>query len=337
MAIGFVDKEGAMCGVNKVFGVVVRSTIDGFKESCQQEFEEMIRHMILALSSTFFIDISCLNDVIVTDDYGHDIENFYREGMNRSSPTKNEFGIGVAMTMPFKVEGAVKVNMFFDLNFMIKCMKSEYGQKSLIHYVHHELCHVEDIYFKSKNLKEFLSEKIHGADIYLQRFAETMWDEYYAHRRSAPTINDEDFYDLQGMVRLISSVKPMVNENIKGYRFDADLDGLMSGCMGYIGQSLGCMARVAGNVHGGSKNFSVTHQETGVDPLALDDYNIYSRAELCLDVMYCKYDTWKSVEIYSQLKEIVNDYLKYMGFYLETTEDNQLYVSIPFRADNMPI
>lgn len=314
------------------FSVVVQSCVIDSPGTVEEAIKTIVRDLSLA----FNINISCLDQIILSENYFNDVSRYKRNGLKKSSPTQNEFGIGIAITIPFKTELEIRTIIFFDFNIANGFLKTARGRKQFIHYLHHELCHVEDIYNKSIRLKEFLTQTVNGPDIYLLTFALSMWDEYYAHIKSVQTLDDDDFSDYELMLDVFEEMKTKINECIKEYRTNHDLNGVLEKCMPYIQFALCSMAKVAGNVHGKKLSFEKIFGDKFLQLVKTQSYQTYLNIEQCLGEMFAAYTSWTSVKVFTPLKRIVDEYIIQMGFILQTTDNGDLYVKIPLRPENTP-
>jgi hypothetical protein len=300
------------------------------------ELKEAISEIISNLEESFAIDLSCLDTVYLTDNYSEDVANHKRKDLNELKTTDTEFGVGVAIAIPERNATDVRVSVFIDLNHIIKCLHSEYGRKSIIHLMHHELCHVEDMHRKSILLCELLYVQASGPDIYLNQFAGMMWDEYYAHRQSSATMQDEDQYDLAALLNILEKITEAINDEILEYRISTDLNKVLSTSMLYIKQSLSFMARVAGNVDGSGTSLESMNTKTFRILLQSPLFETYQQTKICLENMHSNRSEWESIKEYDCLKHEINSYIIELGFVLERTQNNGLYVHIPLRPESTP-
>lgn len=291
--------------------------------------------LINRISKRYHIDISPLQRVIVTDKYYDVVVQFYHERGRKGAPTRNEYSRGVAKISSDLVNGQLGITLFIDYVAMFENIEDDEKMRASYNIIHHELCHIEDAARKFRIDASVTTHDKSFAEYFLVNTAESMWDEYYANRKSVqsmPSALDRDVCLLLSMAEIHKNI----NRHVTEYRVDSDLDKVIARCFPDIRQKLICMARVAGSKDGLEVSLDQIQDEIFMKFKTSEEYDIFLKsAEILMD-MYENINKWKIPEVYVRLLDVVEKYVNMMGFYFHIIDESSAYIEIPFRSDNIP-
>jgi hypothetical protein len=212
--------------------------------------------------------------------------------------------------------------------------------RTVLHLLHHELCHVHDGNKKIDAFREeILCHRYRGKDLFIRPLAEVCWSEYIANYLSSSTANDDSLMATTDfLVDAIKRTKSCIDTEIISYRYHGELDRLMSVFQRHGEFLAKTAAYTLGYIDGLNKElaeFSITaHNHLSgsyFEP-------IWTAMQTALRNMRGLYpDAWTEISVFDGLASVIENYYARMGLVLSTTEDGQTYIDIPFRPETTPL
>jgi len=301
-------------------------------EANKDTLEQLLRQIVDACSSS--LDLTNLEAIIVTDDFGGTIERFQEErGMDKTGYTNDAiFGRAIAKVLRSKpTVGAPERAAILDSGLVLSMLMEQSSQLGL-HFFHHELCHVHDEGVKVRLFP--IETRIGWTDdlVHVLRVdADDVWGEYVACRLSASTIPDGFDLFVPFLLETVPQCRERADEIIIRYRFDGDINVLYSEIRELSGLVLRRMANVLGSMHGLERptceediECSLAKQ-SGFLPIwkGLDDQ---------LASLFSTYPEWTGIEVLDGLGQVVLRLWNVLGIYPESRDDGSLYIGVPFRT-----
>ncbi|MGE7430699.1 hypothetical protein ACQKLM_21615 [Bacillus thuringiensis] len=315
--------------MNIIIGKIFNLNEDGI-----EGLKITIKDLIDQLSSLSKLNLSELENVIIPENFGEALMNFQREKGLPIGYTDNEHARARAKVLNY-ISGSRKRCAIFIDKEIIGCLYDKDVQPLAINTIHHELCHVHDYFYKNKL---FSSEDRTFNDYLLGRLYDNswgLWSEYFALRKSASTIplgSDLDIPFLKELVELISSE---IEQHIKEYRFDADINKLFSIVDSKVSFLLTMTVTCLGRIHGlGDYDEDMLEGTAEIDFKNLFGKNEFNETWknlwIELEGIYNKYPDWSGMEVFEGLNEIVLKTWNLFGIFPEKTKENELYIDVPF-------
>jgi hypothetical protein len=211
--------------------------------------------------------------------------------------------------------------------------------RTVLHFLHHELCHVHDDNKKIDAFSSLILKTCYsGKDIFIRPLAEVCWCEYIATVLSSSSAGEGDVAVMaKNLADAIKRTKPVIDSEILAYRYHGDLDRLL-GMFARHGESLAKIAAyMLGYVDGLRVELCKLSTQTAECLSGSYFERTWDRMQEALRDMRLQYpDGWADPSIYDALAVALEGYYAEMGFLLSTVEDGGIYVTVPFRPETTP-
>jgi hypothetical protein len=321
-------------------------TVKGIPEALAHSVGDTIFEIIQTLDQT--LDFRRMHRIIITADFAGELAKLSSATVsgNPITHTNEEYAIAVAqvLTFPhsddFEILPVISAQVATGLAVENNENCNEEVLRTALHLLHHEFCHVHD---DNKKIDAFSSlmfkHNYTGKDRFIRPLAEICWSEYIANLLSSATAKKSNMVSLLGKSfgDAIERTKPDIDKEILSYRYHGDLDRLLYYFERHGAFLIKTAAYMIGYMDGlGSSlaNLSPEAAERLTGSYFEPTWNAMQKA---LRGMHRLYPIkWDSLGIYDSLAAVMESYYAAMGFILSTTENEQAYISIPFRSETTP-
>ena len=209
------------------------TTVGGFADTNEAtEFAHILVSVLHTLGTVF--DLSRLEAVTATDDYPAALAAVDRgfAASNVAARSENENMVGVAMCVFNLREGVPMVHLLFEIGPVLALKTHKFGDPEYaqaLQRVAHECAHIEDMKKRDEAYPGvILQQKV--TDVLDHMFLPTalsMWEEYYACRRTALFWQDATVDFATVLLGCLETCQPAIDDAIRRYRDHADLDVLV--------------------------------------------------------------------------------------------------------------
>jgi len=279
------------------------------------------------------LDLSTLDQVRASRDYRSLLVQISTETGKTFTATERESGVGVAMLVPVGDKNILAIDLA-----MLECLFHE--DKSImltsVNMIHHELAHAHDSAVKHRNLPDvWMKRQLEGWSSWTSRITQSIWDEYFAERRSFPTLPNGESLRIPLLEIEIPRIAETIQCSIEAFRVHLDIERLVREVFAEVsflfqltGYALGTLAasgQTIEDTHAGAAN-AVHKSSLGKrwDALATS-----------LDIMWTSHGEWPGFEIFEPLERVVHETIGDYGVILLTRPDGSLYADVPFPTSTM--
>lgn len=307
-------------------------------EEYAKELGNTVANAVRALSR--FIDSEILDGITIAHDYNQALAELDRgvDGLKPLTGTQDDNAVGVAMCQAVLRDSNVKAHLVLNALVANQIMSSDKEEvKSVLCIIAHELGHAQDIKlreiaFPGTYLRETIKYSLQGI---LHHMSEVCWSEYIATRVSA-CFHPEQIKDHEDVfVSKFLSSPTQVNDAIRAYRTNGDIDKLLYVAVKEYGTVLKYASYVIGHLHGtglnlidNAQNFYATICSTEFEPIC-------QKLDQALGDMHTTYGSWNSKEVWDKVGDVAWEYLDKRGLTLRA-EGEKLHIDVPFRRETMP-
>jgi hypothetical protein len=323
----------------------VTISLTGFaSEDDAQRLGEIIREYLMFFGK--IMDLSGLSRVWVVYDYEGTLANLERgfKTPNTLTPTKDEIGVGIAMTPAVLVDGVPQSVMVLNAFHMMALtqpdneeLKPYYLQ--MAYTLAHECGHVHDLAKKMQSFPEtWLSAKLSRYDGLLFGMADSCWSEYIASRLSAlvSPIELTGQYESTFCEQLEKGI-PAIRSYLREYRMHGDVSRALTECSYVVDKILTYASYLFGQLDGLGKSLDEGAPKAKA---ALEGYPeilvLINRLESELSALHGIYGKWPGFEVFEPLKTIALNLFSEIGLEIEQRGYTDLYVKIPISGGTVP-
>ncbi|MCA1636461.1 MAG: hypothetical protein LC802_22925, partial [Acidobacteria bacterium] len=213
----------------------VQITLKGMHEEFANEIGNAVAGIVRAL--TEHLDFRRMRRIIITTDFAGELEELSRQTASGSpiTHTNEEYAVAVAKVMLLPHGDEIEIVPVINANIAAALVaqdpdnNDEERFNNVVHYLHHEFCHVHDDNKKIDALYAvMLRHSYGGKDIFTRPLAEVCWSEYLANRLSSATATEGVISDMtMSFKEALVRTKPVIDKEILSYRYHYDLDRLM--------------------------------------------------------------------------------------------------------------
>jgi len=287
------------------------------------------------------LDLRRMYQITVAADYAGELANTATCPENMAY-TNEEYAVGVSQVMTLQHEGNYEFVMVVNAGLAVDLVQdNEEGYRSdefmtTLHLFHHELCHVHDNNKKCDAIENMYPEK--AKDHFLLTLSHFAWCEYIANFLSSTTAKRPAIeMVLETFIDAVKRTKDDIDSEISDYRLHRDLNTLV----GVFHRHGHFLAKSAAYVLGYMDGLDITLEKLSSEAseVLAGSYfeDTWDKMHDALKSMRSLYpDQWDSLEAFDQLNGVMDSYYSDMGMVLSNTEDNQLYMHIPFKPENTP-
>jgi len=293
------------------------------------------------------LDISRMHRIILPADFAGELADLSRETASGSSITytNEKYAIAVAKVLILPRDDNYEIVLVINANVAaaLAPKNKEYNKSqeflTALHLLHHEICHVHD---DNKKIDAFngiiLRHSYKGKDMIIRPLAELCWSEYIANFLSSSTAQEHWISIMtESLSDAIERTKRKIDRKIFEYRTHSDLDKLLNQFHRHGGYLLRVAAHTLGYIDGLNKPLEKLSEKAFESLSGSYFESTWESIQVSLRQMRHSYpDGWVDIEIYNNLADAIENYFGEMGFYLASTEDEQVYVNIPFRPETTP-
>jgi hypothetical protein len=305
------------------------------KDNISKWLKEYVQALVDA-EDNFVIDK--FKHLFVANNYAEELFEFQKEkGLNQGY-TKNEIAEGFAMALSYKNHDGVeeraifyKAEIIFGMYYKNDNTDAELRDNKWMPFniFFHELCHINDDYQIKKHIDLDEVKKYSVIPRYVYPISFSLWQEYYAYRKSAERF---PYGDLM-ISHLEEAEEWAFNEVVKltkKYREDNNTSECMMKFTNIMEYLLRVMVSVAGNVYGYQAE---TNNRQELFDFVLDELKyegiktIFNRLAKELDKLFIEYPTWNGLSRLGILSDIVLDCFNAFGVYPSEVENDQMYIN----------
>lgn len=297
---------------------------------------------VVGLAEDAHFDLTRLEKIILAVDYPTALASV-RRGFGSTedvTPTHRDEAVGYGMALPVLRKDEPWSVLIVQLDMVCGLLSEDEDKvRFSLGFLMHELAHVHDQRIKTLQLPGvFLKMKLSPFEAILHSAADATWSEYYACR-IATRFDPKSVVTYAEIFRSsITSVWNTLARETLDYRISADLTKVWRAA---VDQSSWIM-RSAAYLMGSLDSLDMRKEEIDEE---LEDFirnsflsEIWDDLHLCLQDMSNNYARWheSGFEIYKPLMDIAERTLNSLGFFPENTDNNGVYVHIPFLPHNTP-
>lgn len=320
-------------------------TVKGLEGGFASQVGEAVGDVVRELNNQ--LDFRRMHRIVVTTDFAGELKELSAQTVSRNpiTHTNEDYAVAVAKVMllplgnEYEIVPVINAHIVSVLATENEDDLNEDQFNNVLHYLHHELCHVHDDNKKIDALHDvMLKQPYVGKEMFIGPLAEACWSEYYANRLSSTSVTETAIVDLTMSFKdAIIRTKPLIDKEILSYRFHADLNRLMAGVERHGGFLVRSAAYTLGYVDGLEKPLPQLSPEA--DATLNNSYfqSTWNAIHDALKEMYKLYpDGWKNLSVYDGLATALEHYYAEMGLLLSTMDDGRAYVNVPFRKETTP-
>lgn len=293
------------------------------------------------------LDIRRMHRIILPADFSGELAALSGETASGApiTHTNEEYAIAVAKVLLLPRDSGYEIVLVINANVAADLApKSKEGYKAqefltVLHLLHHELCHVHDENKKIDALNGIiLRHSYKGKDMHIRPLAELCWSEYIANFLSSSTAQEHWISIMtESLSDAIERTKRKIDRKILEYRTHSDLDKLLNQFHRHGGYLLRVAAHTLGYIDGLNKPLEKLSEKAFKSLSGSYFESTWESIQVSLRQMRHSYpDGWVDIEIYNNLADAIENYFGEMGFYLSSTEDGQAYVDIPLKPETTP-
>jgi nucleotide-binding universal stress UspA family protein len=323
----------------------VQITVKGLENDFGNEIAHALDDLIKALAD--HLDFRRMRRIIVTTDFDGELKELSTQTAsgNAITHTNEEYAVAVAKVMllplgeEYEIVPVINANI---VSVLVAQNSEDFDEdrcKDVIHYLHHEFCHVHDDNKKIDALREvMLNHRYVGKEIFIRPLAEICWSEYLANRLSSASATKTALSDMTTSFKeALIRTKPVIDKEIVSYRYHHDLNRLMDIFQRHGEFLVKSAAYVLGYLDGLGEPLSKLSAECDEKLNGSYFQHTWEAIHQALQEMHKIYPQgWKSLEVYDRLAEALEHYYAEMGLVLSTTNDGGAYVNVPFRSETTP-
>ena len=311
---------------------VIFNGLKGAKEEIVQIAINILDSIIENVSNA--LDLSALEYVQVTEDFGSELSEFQAAHGLRIGYTKEDICQAEAKTVSYKSNNSIRTVIFLS-ELLIAGLFGEEAQY-FAHIIHHELGHVHDDIKKAKIFGAgYEFGTIWEISSILIAHSDVMWSEYISTFLSGSSIPKKFDFNIPLLSNLIADLQNKTRTDIDNYRWSMiQLDDLFGNIQSYTSLVL----KVASSVYA----YCSYLRKAGVGNNVLNEVNkniekalegtvlseIWVAFTSQLDLLARSYPSWKNEKVYSGLGNTILHLWNKLGIYPRNIKDG-IYIDVP--------
>jgi hypothetical protein len=310
----------------------IRISVDGqFASENEARAVSDATFAILKLGGAY-LDLEGLDGVSIADDYSAALARVDRGFGSQPvpEPTSDEFGSGLAMTLPVRRDGIMKSHIVLDSRLCHPLVDPDGPAYGLaLHTLMHEAGHVHDHQIQYRCFPGFYGSPIESfCGRTLVEFALGAWGEYIASRLSSPwgTPDYISSFD-DSLVPMLGSARERGNAAVADHSQHSDVRKTGAKIASIYGSLLIRASYVLGHVDGIGADLAA--EATKWNQLVEDTAwfsPFWAGYRSVLSSMYASYGQWTGVEVLDQLKTFFQLYLLACGMLVQSQPDGRCAV-----------
>lgn len=311
--------------------------VKGFPEDVGEHLEGIIRSMAGILSREW--PLNNLDGVTVAQDYGAALAEIDK-GLGEDAPPvqathDEELGIGTAMAVPVLRNGMLKTHIVYGPVIVGMLVAEEGGAKGL-KLVAHELAHAADHELKRRvfgalwtgTLDELVPDPTAQ---FLWGMTACIWDEYYANRMSAPIDPHGEYLEDDFFEGTYTAFCDRVRTARRQYHWqEIPLEDFLA----VLKTNLRLLMMAAGYLFGLADGLGRDLEAVAPKSAPLLQKDLGQAITRFHDVLLMLWDSagqWTTFDEFLALNVPAEALLNDLDLYVHTTDEGELYVSIPPR------
>jgi len=278
------------------------------------------------------LDLSSLSRVSASSNYRGLLEGISNEIGRSLVATERDSGVGVAMAISDGDKFILAVDTCI-LELLFAPDKAD--MLTVINLLHHELAHVHDGAVKRKNLPDvWLTRRLEGWSVYIYPIAQCAWSEYYAERRSYPTLPHGESLRIPMLETEIPRVTLAIRNAVSAHRLHNNMDIMVPEVIKEVRWLFQLAGYALGTLAAANKPLEEVHANAAsVLRASILGGHWNALAEL-FDHLWRTHGTWPDGEILNPVEAIVLSTLNELGVILTVTEDGGLNVGVLYDLGN---
>ena len=272
------------------------------------------------------LELSSLSRVSTSSNYCGLLEEISKDVGRTMVATERESGVGVAMVIPdgemniLAVDTGILENLFDpDLAVML----------TTLNLLHHELAHVHDGAVKRRNLPDvWMKRRLEGWSYYTNRIAQGAWDEYYAERRSYPTLPRGESLRIPMLEAEIPKTAQAIRNAVAAHRLHCSMDSLIPAVFQEVRFLFQLAGYALGTLAAAEKPLEEVHTGAATVLRASSFGRHWDALAEHLDLLWCTHGAWPDGEIFAPVEAMVLTTLKELGVVLTIKADGGLWVEV---------
>lgn len=272
------------------------------------------------------LELSSLSKVITSWNYPGLLEEISKEVGRTIVATKRESGEGVAMVIPDGAKNILAVDTgileyLFDPDPAVR--------DTMLNLLHHELAHIHDSAVKRRNLPDiWMKRRLEGWSIYTNRIAQSSWDEYYAERRSYPTLPLGESLRIPMLKDEIPRTLKAIRNAVAAHQFHRNMDTLISAVFEEVRFLFQLAGYALGTLAAAEKPLEEVHAGAATVLRASSFSRHWNPLAEQLDFLWRTHGAWPDGEIFAPIEDMILTTLKELGVVLTCKEDGSLWVDV---------
>lgn len=277
------------------------------------------------------LELSALSLVRTSPDYRSLLEEISKELRRPVVATERESGVGVAMVIPDGDKFLLAIDTFFLESLFAPSVEVMLTALNLLH---HELAHIHDATVKRRNLPDvWMKRRLEGWSYYTNRIAQSAWDEYYAERRSYPTLPRGESLRIPMLEAEIPKTAQAIRNAIAAHRNHGSMDILVPAIFKEVHFLFQLSGYALGTLAAAGKTLEETHLGAATALRTSSFGTHWDGMAKRLDLLWSTHGAWPDGEIYAPIESMALTILKELGVILTIKADGGCYVEVLYDVD----
>lgn len=272
------------------------------------------------------LELSSLSKVSTSSNYRGLLEEISKAVGRTIVATERESGVGVAMVIP---DGEMNI-LAVDTGILEYLFDPDVAvMLTTLNLLHHELAHIHDSAVKRRNLPDvWMKRRLEGWSHYTNRVAQGAWDEYYAERRSYPTLPRGESLRIPMLEAEIPKTALAIRNALAAHRLHNSMDILVSAVFQEVRFLFQLAGYALGTLAAAEKPLEEIHAGAATVLRASSFGRHWDALAEHFDLLWCTHGAWPDGEVFSPVESMVLTTLKELGVVLTINADGSLWVEI---------
>lgn len=272
------------------------------------------------------LELSSLSTIRTSWDYRGLLQEISKEVGRTFVATERESGVGVAMVIPNGEMNILAVDTGILESLFDRDVATMFTALNLLH---HELAHIHDSAVKRRNLPEvWMKRQLEGWSYYTNRIAQCIWDEYYAERRSYPTLPRRESLRIPMLEAEIPKTVQAIRNAVADHRLHCSMDILIPAVFKEVRFIFQLAGYALGTLAAAEKRLEEVHADAAAVLRASSFSRCWDALAEHLDRLWRTHGSWPDGEIFAPVEAMVLTTLKELGIVLTTKADGGLWVEV---------
>lgn len=277
------------------------------------------------------LELASLSSVRTSSNYRGLLEEISKDLGRTIVATERESGVGVAMVIP---DGEMNI-LAVDTGILEYLFDPDVAvMLTTLNLLHHELAHIHDGAVKRRNLPDvWMKRRLDGWSYYTNRIAQSAWDEYYAERRSYPTLPRRESLRIPILETEIPKTAQAIRNAVSAHQLHSSMDVLVPAVFQEVGFLFQLAGYALGTLAAAEKPLEEVHAGAASVLRASRFGRHWDALAEHLDLLWRAHGAWPDGEIFAPLEAMVLTTLKELGVVLTIKADGGLWVEILYDLD----